>query len=273
MVDYSDTELGQETLYRDQYDPSLLCPIPRSKARQKSKQGALSFMGADLWTAFEISWLNPDGLPQVAIGEFFFPCISDSIIESKSFKLYLNSVIQTQYETKQALQNILVKDLSAASGSQVEIVLYELSEYAGFNPISEPEGVCVDQQSVVIDTYQPDASLLNADQEELVSETLYSHLLKTNCPVTDQPDWASIYITYQGPRIDREGLLKYIVSYRMHRDFHEQCVEQIFADLMALCQPTELSVYARYMRRGGLDINPYRSTTFTRPPSMRQVRQ
>ena len=127
MVDYSDTELGQETRYTDQYDQSLLCSIPRSKARQKSKQGALPFMGADLWTAFEISWLNSDGLPQVAIGEFFFPCISDSIIESKSFKLYLNSVIQTQYETKQALQNVLLKDLSAASGSQVEIVLYELS--------------------------------------------------------------------------------------------------------------------------------------------------
>ena len=273
MVDYSDTQLGQDTLYSDQYDPSLLCPIPRSKARQETKQEALPFMGADLWTAFEISWLNPDGLPQVAIGEFLFPCASDSIIESKSFKLYLNSVIQTQYESKQELQNVLVKDLSAVSGSQVEIVLYELSEYAGFNPISEPEGVCIDRQSVAIDTYQPDTSLLSADRTEVVSETLYSHLLKTNCPVTDQPDWASIYIAYQGPKIDREGLLKYIVSYRMHQDFHEQCIEQIFTDLMALCQPSELSVYARYMRRGGLDINPYRSTTFTRPPSIRQVRQ
>ncbi|MBT5003051.1 MAG: NADPH-dependent 7-cyano-7-deazaguanine reductase QueF, partial [Porticoccaceae bacterium] len=144
---------------------------------------------------------------------------------------------------------------------------------AGFHPISEPDGVCVDQQSVVIDTYQPDASLLTADSDEQVTETLYSHLLKTNCPVTDQPDWASVYIIYRGPKIGREGLLKYIVSYRMHQDFHEQCVERIFNDLMAFCQPSELSVYARYMRRGGLDINPYRSTTFERPQSIRQVRQ
>lgn len=273
MVDYSDTQLGQETRYSDEYDPLLLCPIPRAKARQQTEQGALAFMGTDIWTAFEISWLNPDGLPQVAIGEFFFPCTSESIIESKSFKLYLNSVIQTRYESMQVLHNVLVKDLSAASGSHIEIVLYELSEYAGFNPILEPDGICVDQQSVVIDTYQPDAFLLTADRDEVMTETLYSHLLKTNCPVTDQPDWASVYITYHGPKICREGLLKYIVSYRMHQDFHEQCVEQIFNDLMAFCQPSELSVYARYMRRGGLDINPYRSTTFERPQSIRQVRQ
>ncbi len=277
MVDHSDTGLGKQTVYADQYDASLLFPIARAKARQND--GALAFVGMDLWTAFEISWLNPDGLPQMVIGEFLFPCTSASIVESKSFKLYLNSFIQTQFESRQQVAEILIADLTAAVAAKVEVTLYELGEYNGFNPISEPNGICVDQQAVVIDCYQPDASLLSARVESEaesaadVSEILYSHLLKTNCPVTDQPDWASVYIEYRGAPIDRAGLLKYIVSFRQHQDFHEQCVEKIFSDIMQRCKPAELSVYARYMRRGGLDINPYRSTQQSMPPSYRQVRQ
>ena len=139
--------------------------------------------------------------------------------------------------------------------------------------ISEPAGICLDQRMVSINTYEPDNRFLLTDKQEVITETLYSHLLKTNCPVTDQPDWASVYVSYSGPRIDKDGLLKYIVSYRQHQDFHEQCVEQIFTDIMQCCGPSELSVYARYMRRGGLDINPFRSTTSTVPAVWRQVRQ
>lgn len=273
MSDYTFTELGKETRYSDSYDSSLLCPIPRIKARQSAQSTQLPFVGVDIWTAYELSWLNTDGLPQIAIAEFIVPCDSDSIVESKSFKLYLNSLIQTKFDDMTSVQSCLIKDLSAATGAPVEVNLYEISEYQAIQPITEPDGLCIDRQAVVIDSYTPDSSLLTAEGDVHVNETLYSHLLKTNCPVTDQPDWASIYISYQGAKIDRAGLLKYIVSYRQHQDFHEQCVEQIFLDLMAAFSPTELFVYARYMRRGGLDINPFRSTHSVRPPLFRQVRQ
>jgi 7-cyano-7-deazaguanine reductase len=274
MTDYTFTELGKETSYSDSYDPSLLCPIPRVKARQSKDQSMpLPFIGVDVWTAYELSWLNMDGLPQVAIVEFIIPCDSQSIVESKSFKLYLNSFIQTKFSSMEAVQIQLIKDISAATGASVEVSLYELAEYQGIQPITEPQGLCIDRQSLVIDTYSPDASLLRLQNDTEVKETLYSHLLKTNCPVTDQPDWASVYIFYQGAKIDPAGLLEYIVSYRQHQDFHEQCVEQIFLDIMSACSPSELSVYARYMRRGGLDINPFRSSYLSRPPLFRQVRQ
>lgn len=278
MVDHSDTGLGKDTAYTDQYNAGLLFPIPRSKARgagesEGSETGGLPFFGTDLWTAFEISWLNQQGLPQVAIGEFTFPCTSDAIIESKSFKLYLNSFNQTQYPSMRAVQAVMQADVSAACGVQVEVVLYGVGDYNHVRPVAESQGNCIDQRPVSIDTYQPDTQFLQADSSAQVSETLCSHLLRTNCPVTDQPDWASVYISYKGAQIDADGLLKYIVSFRQHQDFHEQCVEKIFIDIMAHCQPTELSVYARYMRRGGLDINPYRSTVNRSPEAFRQVRQ
>lgn len=271
MASYSDTALGKGTVYSDQYDPSLLYPIPRHKARQA--EVPVAFVGVDLWTAFEISWLNAQGMPQIAIGEFIFPCTSEAIVESKSFKLYLNSFIQTRFESRQQVHDLLVADLSAATQATVDVILYDIEEYNGLNPIAEPKGSCLDHQQVTIKNYQPDANLLSADTDQIVTETLYSHLLKTNCPVTDQPDWASVYIQYAGPAIDRVGLLEYIVSFRQHQDFHEQCVEKIFADILSHCHSTELSVYARYMRRGGLDINPFRSTHQTTPPRYRQVRQ
>lgn len=274
MSDYTFTELGKETRYSDSYDPNLLCPIPRVKARQAEQSSqTLPFIGVDVWTAYELSWLNLDGLPQIAIVEFMVPCDSDSIVESKSFKLYLNSFIQTKFASMESVHSNLVKDLSAATGATVEVTLYEISEYQGIQPIGEPQGYCIDRQPIVIDTYIPDSTLLTTESDAQINETIYSHLLKTNCPVTDQPDWASIYIFYKGAKIDQASLLKYIVSYRQHQDFHEQCVEQIFIDIMSSCSPTELSVYARYMRRGGLDINPFRSTHSLRPPLFRQVRQ
>lgn len=271
MAKYSDTALGKGTVYSDQYDPSLLYPISRHKARQAEM--SVAFVGVDLWTAFEISWLNAQGMPQIAIGEFIFPCTSEAIVESKSLKLYLNSFIQTRFESRQQVHDLLAADLSAATQAAVDVILYDIEEYNGLNPITEPKGTCLDHQQVTIEAYQPDANLLSADTDQIVTETLYSHLLKTNCPVTDQPDWASVYIQYTGPAIDRVGLLEYIVSFRQHQDFHEQCVEKVFTDILSHCHCTELSVYARYMRRGGLDINPFRSTHQTTPPRYRQVRQ
>jgi 7-cyano-7-deazaguanine reductase len=273
MVDYSDTGLGKSTIYNNDYNPGLLQPIPREKARQIQYSKSLPFKGVDIWTAFEISWLNSNGLPQLAIGEFIFPCDSEAIIESKSFKLYLNSFIQTVQLSKDELVATLISDLSACCGATVDVVLLELSEYAGLRLISEPQGKCIDHRELTIKTYLPDSGLLSCDESFEVAETLYSHLLKTNCPVTDQPDWASIYVNYAGPKIDEDGLLRYIVSYRQHQDFHEQCVEQIFNDIKIHCKPEELSVYARYMRRGGLDINPFRSTSVSMPLSHRHVRQ
>ncbi len=273
MVDYSETALGKSTIYASDYDPALLQPITRSKARQQENSRELPFFGYDIWTAFEVSWLNTYGLPQVAIGEFRFPCNSHAIIESKSFKLYLNSFLQTVFQSKEELTNTLVTDLSSSCGSTVDVALYELAEYSALRSISEPKGVCLDERQVKIDTYHPDKTLLICDSKRISTEMFYSHLLKTNCPVTDQPDWASVYINYTGPAIDPDGLLKYIVSYREHQDFHEQCVEQIFADIILRCQPSALSVNARYMRRGGLDINPFRSTSDTFPPNFRHVRQ
>ena len=212
MADYRDTELGRETVYSDQYDASLLYPIPRKKARDGVGDSTL-FTGVDLWTAFEISWLNQHGLPQVAIGEFIFPCTSEAIVESKSFKLYLNSFNQSRFSSMEEVSQVLYTDLSAASGSTVEVILYEIEEYNGFKPIAEPDAICLDKRPVAIECYEPDCSTLQSDRAVQADETLCSHLLRTNCPVTDQPDWASIYISYKGPQIDRDGLLKYIVSF------------------------------------------------------------
>ena len=292
MADYSNTELGKDTVYSTSYDPSLLDPIPRATAREQLEavRGPLpDFIGVDLWTGFEVSWLNTQGMPQVAIVEFLVPCTSVNIVESKSFKLYLNSFNQSQFESQQAVQECMTADLSAAAQGDVDIIFYQLAEYNGLRPVTEPQGYCLDQQPIAIDCYTPNPDFLVLDQAgkegtngsesvdeaaaETVTETVYSHLLRTNCPVTDQPDWASVYISYQGAQIDRAGLLKYLVSFRQHQDFHEQCVEKIYGDIMQRCQPAQLDVYARYMRRGGLDINPFRSSRYPFPPSHRQVRQ
>lgn len=261
MKNYSETELGKETTYVENYDPKLLCPISRKKARENVIPSNVQFYGFDRWTAYELSWLSLAGLPRVAIGTFNFPCGSTNVVESKSFKLYLNSLIQTKFESKDHVIDAIVKDLTDTCGARVLVDIYDLDEYQEKIKIGEPKGICIDGSNVVIKQYQPDQNLLKVKQDREVSELLYSNLLKTNCPVTNQPDWASIYVDYTGPKIDRESLLEYIISYRLHQDFHEICVEKIFCDLYKLSQPKHLSVYAKYMRRGGLDINPYRSTS------------
>ncbi|NLS14151.1 NADPH-dependent 7-cyano-7-deazaguanine reductase QueF [Vibrio sp. SM6] len=267
MSKYSDAKelagltLGKATQYSHDYDPTLLQAVPRSLNRDDLALGdTLPFVGHDIWTLYELSWLNARGLPQVAIGEVAIPAHSANLIESKSFKLYLNSYNQTRFSSWQAVQNQLIEDLSACAGTPVQVAVNPLSHYNG-QPIVSMNGDCIDDQDIDIKSYEFDASLLtDAASDIVVEETLHSHLLKSNCLITNQPDWGSVEIRYCGGQIDKEKLLRYLVSFREHNEFHEQCVERIFCDIMHYCAPSKLTVYARYTRRGGLDINPYRST-------------
>ncbi|WP_434356548.1 NADPH-dependent 7-cyano-7-deazaguanine reductase QueF [Parasalinivibrio latis] len=263
----SDLKLGKKTEYKEQYDPSLLQPVPRSLNRDELDLGdTLPFTGYDIWTLYELSWLNAKGLPQVAIGEVRLPATSPNLIESKSFKLYLNSFNQTRFGSWQEVADTLQKDLSACAGEEVDVTVLPLEEFDD-NRIVNMGGECIDNQDIEISTYAYDPSLLEgAADGKVVSEVLHSNLLKSNCLITNQPDWGSVRISYTGGKIDREKLLRYIVSFRRHNEFHEQCVERMFADIMAQCKPEKLTVYARYTRRGGLDINPYR-TNMGKTPS------
>ncbi len=256
--------LGKPTAYVDQYDPSLLFPIERQTQRAALGLSAerLPFLGADLWTGYELGWLNPRGKPQIAMVRFVVPCDSTHIVESKSFKLYLNSFSNSRFDGPEQVRERLRNDLSAAvwrggpvrASIGVQLILPEAFDR---EPIHELDGLLLDRLDIECDQYQPQPEFLRAQiDEQPVTETLTSHLLKSNCLVTGQPDWGSVRISYHGPQIDQEGLLKYIVSFRHHNEFHEHCVERIFVDIMRRCQPTQLSVYARYTRRGGLDINP-----------------
>ncbi|ASP39587.1 NADPH-dependent 7-cyano-7-deazaguanine reductase QueF [Bacterioplanes sanyensis] len=249
--------LGQASEYKDQYDAGLLFPIDRQESwrAQGLDRSSASFFGEDIWNAYELSWLNERGKPMVAMAEFRIPAASPFLIESKSFKLYLNSFNQTRFASAAEVVQHLERDLSGAAGAAVQATLLDV-EHAFSAP---PQAVCIDELDVDIDSYQPDPSLLRCADGEF-DGWLCSHLLKSNCPVTGQPDWGSLYIHYRGQRIDEAALLKYVISLRQHQDFHEQCVERTFMDLMTACQPEALTVYARYVRRGGLDINPMRST-------------
>lgn len=253
--------LGTATRYPDRYAPELLVSIPRqpSRARLGLSAPALPFSGFDYWTAYELSWLNRGGKPQVAIAEFRVPCDSTFIVESKSFKLYLNSLNQVAFDAVDQLQLTLARDLGIAFSGEVGVRLYSPEQFRRLGFVSYT-GTCIDELPVACDCYQPDPGLLSVATSESVSECLYSHLLKTNCPVTGQPDWATALIRYTGPRIEPESLLRYLVSFRQHQDFHENSVERIFIDLLTVCAPEQLEVFARYTRRGGLDINPCRST-------------
>ena len=264
--------LGKETQYFEIYDALLLYPIPRdSKRAELEVPENLPFHGQDVWNAYELSWLNPKGKPQVAYGVFSLPCTSKYIVESKSLKLYLNSLNQTKFASLEEVEQIIRTDLSKVSQSEVEVTLFPPSKWNTI-PINEFEGECIDHADITVEKYQPDPGLLEVN-EELTEETLTSNLLKSNCPVTGQPDWASIQIHYQGPKINHESLLKYLISFRNFNEFHEQCVERIFMDLSRHCNPTKLSVFAKYTRRGGLDINPFRSNFELLPQHTRNFRQ
>ncbi|WP_345828789.1 NADPH-dependent 7-cyano-7-deazaguanine reductase QueF [Erwinia sp. HDF1-3R] len=267
--------LGKPTEYHDKYDPGLLQGVPRSLNREPLAlyPDNLPFHGADIWTLYELSWLNARGLPQVALGEVVLNANSTHLIESKSFKLYLNSFNQTRFADWGEVRATLERDLSACAGGEVSAALFRLHEVEG-QPIGSFSGYCIDEQDIEIDNYAFSTDyLLNATQPEIVEEQLVSHLLKSNCLITNQPDWGSVQISYRGPRIQREALLRYLVSFRQHNEFHEQCVERIFNDIHRFCQPESLSVYARYTRRGGLDINPWRSNGVYKPGRSRLVRQ
>ncbi len=271
MNDYlKDAPLGHTTDYVCEYDRAQLFAIPRSNSWRERGHAVAPFHGCDIWNAYELSWLNPRGLPQVAIAEFRVPCESPCIIESKSFKLYLNSFNLSRFASTEVVRQHMIDDLSEIAGAPVTVSIHPLD---GQPRMGQLEGECLDQLDVEIEHYQPAPQLLRTHPGDLITSKLYSHLLKSNCPVTGQPDWASIQIDYRGVPIDKEGLLKYLVSYREHGDFHEQCVEQIFLDIMDHCQPEQLSVYARYIRRGGLDINPFRSTEKVSPDNIRLLRQ
>ena len=263
--------LGKPSAYADQYDASLLFPIPRRGAREEIglDEAALPFVGHDRWQAYELSWLDRRGKPRVAVATVSVPCTSPNLIESKSFKLYLNSLNSTRFDDDEAARLRITADLSGCAGAVVTV------RFGVPMLVEEAEGESLDELDVAIERYGPPApEFLSADAAQVVTETLSSALLKSNCPVTGQPDWASVQIRYAGPRIARDGLLRYLVSYRQHSDFHEQCVERIFMDILQRCSPTRLGVYARYTRRGGLDINPWRTSHPQQPPAnIRTARQ
>jgi 7-cyano-7-deazaguanine reductase len=281
------SQLGKASAYVDQYDATLLFPIPRAAKRAEiGIAAARPFFGADIWTAYELSWLNLRGKPQVALAHFTVPCETPNIIESKSLKLYLNSFNNSRFADVQSVKACLRADLSAAAWRTapageatpapasigVKIVLPELFDR---EPIHELDGLSLDRLDIECSRYTPAPELLKVLPDEApVTEVLVSHLLKSNCLVTGQPDWGSVQISYSGAPIDQQGLLQYLVSFRNHNEFHEQCVERIFMDIWTHCQPVRLSVYARYTRRGGLDINPFR-TSHARalPPNSRTARQ
>ena len=273
--------LGRASAYIDRYDASLLFPLPRSPKRAELGLAAETpFFGADLWTAYELSWLNLRGKPQVALAHFMVPCETPNLIESKSLKLYLNSFNNTRFADAAAVQARMRSDLSEAvwRGSPqpatvgVRLVLPEAFER---EPMHSMDGLSLDRLDIECTQYTPVSELLQAAFGEVsVSEVLTSDLLKSNCLVTGQPDWGSVRIAYTGPQLDQERLLQYLVSFRNHNEFHEQCVERIFMDLWTRCKPIKLEVYARYTRRGGLDINPWRTShPMALPKNVRTPRQ
>lgn len=268
-------KLGQKTEYASQYDRTLLQPVPRALNRDGLgiTQNQPFTIGADIWTAYEISWLNEKGLPQVAIADIYLDYQSQNLIESKSFKLYLNSFNQSKFADFNAVQQTMQRDLSECSQGDVKVRLNPVAVYDS-QKIDHLQGDCIDEQDIEITSYEFNADWLkDCVSDEIVEEKLVSHLLKSNCLITNQPDWGTLHIHYVGKKIDHEKLLRYVVSFRQHNEFHEQCVERIFCDLMHYAKPEKLTVYARYTRRGGLDINPFRSNFENLPENLRLARQ
>lgn len=269
-----DSQLGKMISYTAEYQPDHLFPMPRQEKRAELNiHKNPPFAGFDIWNAYEISWLNAKGKPMVSIGQFIIPCTSPNIIESKSFKLYLNSFNNTRFPSINKVIQTLQQDISHAVGADITLHLSLLSQYHP-KPLTQFSGVCLDLLDIEVEDYTVNPSLLTLECDNVITETLYSDLLKSNCLMTGQPDWASIKIQYTGPTINHHNLLKYIISYRNHNEFHEQCIERIFMDIAIRCKPQQLTVEACYTRRGGIDINPIRTTeTFTATESARQYRQ
>lgn len=270
------SELGRHADYDTFYNPERLFPIPRAAKRLEIgiDPTHLPFYGFDCWNHYEVSWLNQKGKPMVAVAEIIYDCSTPYIIESKSLKLYFNSFNNTPFKDGEALRLTIVRDLTPRLDGPVQVRLFSLRDKELGLIHAAPQGKCIDDLDVSCSSYTVDPNYLSVSMDK-VAETLYSDLLKSNCLVTNQPDWGSVQITYVGQQINQEGLLKYLVSFRNHNEFHEQCIERIFIDIMTRCQPEQLSVYGRYTRRGGLDINPYRSTekTLAQGLNQRLIRQ
>lgn len=267
--------LGKKTSYVSHYDRTLLQAVPRSLNRTSLNltNDNLPFNGEDVWYGYELSWLNTKGKPVVAVAEFRFPSTSNSIVESKSFKLYLNSFNQTKFVDMNAVQQVMSDDLSDLCGAKATVTLFNVTSCPNLM-INHIDAQCIDELDISIEQYDLQPNLLSLSTQKVeVEETLVSHLLKSNCLITNQPDWATIYISYSGQKISQQSLLKYLVSFRQHNEFHEQCVERIFCDIQKYCHPKTLTVYARYTRRGGLDINPYRTTDEKSATFARTLRQ
>lgn len=262
--------LGESSQYAEGYSPKRLFPMPRAEGRSAvGLLGALDWYGQDIWTGYEFSWLNERGKPEVAVLRLTVAAASSHIVESKSMKLYLNGYAQTRFDSTSKVRDRLTEDLSHAFGGAVAVELVALAEPS--LGVSELPGYCLDELDVEITDYQrnPDLLVLAATQgaketketkETPVTQVLTTHLFRSLCPVTAQPDWASVIVSYSGAAIDQAGLLKYLVSYRQHQAFHETTVERIYADIWERCQPERLSVSGRFLRRGGLDISPTRSS-------------
>ena len=268
-----ESPLGRQSTYLEQYSPGLLYAIARTGNREALGLGDdLPFHGTDIWNAWELTWLDNDGLPQVGTAEIRVPASSPNIIESKSLKLYLNSFAMTGCASTSDVAEMIEQDLSDAAGVDVAVQVQRPSE-TDASSVAQLPGDSLDDRQIGCDAYEVDAALLQANADDVVTESLHSHLLRSLCPVTSQPDTGSVLVSYSGPRIDPAGLLRYIVSYRQHQDFHETCVERIFLDVMERCKAEKLTVYARYQRRGGIDINPFRSNFEDDPPNLRLWRQ
>lgn len=257
-IELQQAPLGKKTTYRSEYAPSLLHPIARQMNRDTIKlPSPLPFHGIDIWNAYELSWLNAKGKPVISLAEFRFPCTAPYIVESKSFKLYLNSFNNSRFSSEQTVLSLLKQDLALATGATVHIKLIPASTLLGYK-IGNLPGISLDDLDISMDEFTTNADLLIC-KEGLIEETVHSHLLKSNCLVTGQPDWGSVAIRYAGKPIDHARLLQYLVSCRNHNEFNEHCIERIYADIWRVCQPKQLTVYGRYTRRGGLDTNPFRS--------------
>lgn len=269
----AELSLGKTVSYSDQYDPELLQAVPRKLNRDMiNLSSILPFTGNDIWNGYELSWLNQKGMPQVAIMRCYVPFDSVNIVESKSFKLYLNSFNNTRFASQAAVQTALITDLSACAQGDVSVSIIAQQAFTQ-QQIQHTDAICIDDQDLEFTDFNIDTSILTSDATQQVNEFIYSDLLKSNCLITNQPDWASIFIKYRGPKIDHEQLLRYLISFRNHNEFHEQCVERIFCDLMAQCGCEYLTVLARYTRRGGLDINPFRSNFEAAYDDLRLIRQ
>lgn len=265
--------LGRETKYTDIYDRDLLVGIPRKLAREQiGLFKDMPFSGGDLWNCYEFSWLSPKGKPEVRIVQFFIPFDSENIVESKSVKLYLNSYNGTKFIDENEVIARLKRDLERATNSNIELSVKSLSQFSSGKLVMF-DGVCLDALDIEASEYNVNPKLLKlSDDQDIVEEVLYSNLLKSNCLVTNQPDWASVQIKYQGRKINHKSLLQYIISFRNHSEFHEQCIEHMFNDIMKQCLPVELTVFAKYTRRGGVDINPYRTNTIFKTTDINKYR-